>query len=80
MRGVQVGVADAGGQEFDQNLAGARLGQFEFLYLERLPELGDDGGGESGIGHGGPPLLISGVNLTLQAWPVRRGDAGESGE
>ena len=37
--GVEVGVADAAGDEADEHLAGPRLGQLDLLDRERLPEL-----------------------------------------
>ena len=45
-RGVQVGVADAAGDQAHQHLARARLGQIDLLDRERLPELLEDGGAD----------------------------------
>ena len=43
---VEVGVADAAGDEPNQHLAGLRLGELELLHDERLPELLEDGGAD----------------------------------
>ena len=42
--GVEVGVADAAGDEADEHLAGLRLGEVELLDDEGLAELLEDGG------------------------------------
>src|SRR5204862_7902299 len=41
---VEVGVADAAGDEADEDLAGFRLGEVDDLDFERRPELLEDGG------------------------------------
>src|SRR5262245_33363767 len=43
-RGIEVGVADATGNEAEEHLALLGLGQFELLNLERLAELLEDRG------------------------------------
>ena len=45
-RGVEVGVADAAGDEADEHLAGLRLGQIDLLHLERRAELLQHGGAD----------------------------------
>ena len=44
--GVEIGVADAAGDEAHEHLAGARLGQLDLAHDERLPELLEDGGSD----------------------------------
>ena len=53
--GMQIGVADAGGLQFDQRLAVARRWQVEFFDLQWCAEFGDDGRahGVGGVGGAG---------------------------
>ena len=44
--GVEIGVADAAGDEADEDLARLRLGEVELLHLERRAELLQDGGAD----------------------------------
>jgi hypothetical protein len=43
---VQVGMAHAAGDDFDQHLVGTRVGQVDILDHERRELLADDGGGD----------------------------------
>jgi hypothetical protein len=45
-RGIQVGVADAAGDEPDERLARLGLGELDLLDGERLPELLEHGGAD----------------------------------
>jgi hypothetical protein len=55
-RGVEIGVADAAGDEPDEDLARTGLGEVDVLHDERRAELLEDGGADlhdASIGDGG---------------------------
>ncbi len=52
---VEVGVADAAGDEPHEHLAGARLGEVDLLHRERLAELLEHGGAHL---HAGDPRTL----------------------
>ena len=56
--GVEIGVADAAGDEAHENLAGARLGEVDLADRERRTELLEDGG--SDLHRADPSALVKG--------------------
>ena len=57
MRGMQIGVAHAGGLQLDQYLAGSGAGQFDLADAQRGAELSDDGG-LHGVGGGSGGVVV----------------------
>ena len=55
---VEVGVADAAGDESDERLPGPRLGELDLLHSERLPELLEHRGAHLHLGAGSTQPLL----------------------
>ncbi len=72
---VEVGVADAAGDEPDQHLARAGLGEVELLHDERLPELLEDRGSHLHLGRHQRAILSLKVGERLSVRALEDGAA-----
>jgi hypothetical protein len=77
---VQVGVADAAGDEAHEDLAGLGLREVDLLHGERPPELLEHGGADPHILNLALIERVTRVCLTLAAVALVTGCGGDSGE